>query len=137
MTDAAKFFSQEWCDAAREAVNANTAIHQGFKDAATFTNKMEFAVIESADLVTHIEWDRGTIVSWTPRKFGDDELLIVLNGSLDSWKRAADGEQEGGKLLMAGAIKLAKGPMSAVIENAGAFNNFLLTWGQVPTEWAV
>ncbi|RGP46350.1 hypothetical protein AWH04_04240 [Rhodococcus erythropolis] len=137
MTDAVKFFSQEWCDAARKAVNANAAVHQGFKDAANFTNKMGFAVIEREDLVTHIEWDRGKIVSWTPRTFVDDELWIVLNGSLDSWKLAADGKEEGGRLLMAGAIKLSKGPMSAAIENAGAFNNFLLTWGQVPTEWAV
>lgn len=38
---------------------------------------------------------------------------------------------------MKGQIKFAKGPMSAAIENAGALNNFLLTWGQVPTDWDV
>ncbi|QHE73876.1 hypothetical protein GFS60_07547 (plasmid) [Rhodococcus sp. WAY2] len=38
---------------------------------------------------------------------------------------------------MKGQIKFAKGPMSAAIENAGALHNFLLTWGQVPTDWDV
>ena len=54
-----------------------------------------------------------------------------------AWQAAAAGKEEGGKLLMKGQIKFAKGPMSAAIENAGALNNFLLTWGQVPTDWDV
>lgn len=32
MTDKLKLFSQEWCDAALDAVNANDAVYEGFKD---------------------------------------------------------------------------------------------------------
>ncbi|ABH00970.1 conserved hypothetical protein (plasmid) [Rhodococcus jostii RHA1] len=137
MTDALKFFSQEWCDAAHVAVNANPAVYQGFKDPATFTNRMEFGVTGRDDLVCHLAWDRGTVVSWTPRKYDDHDLWIKVTGSLETWQQAAAGQAEGGTLLMAGQIKFTKGPMSSAIENAGALNNFLLTWGQVPTEWAV
>ncbi|RZL77299.1 MAG: hypothetical protein EOP32_25445 [Rhodococcus sp. (in: high G+C Gram-positive bacteria)] len=137
MTDKLKFFSPEWCDAARDVVNANEAVYRGFKDSATFTNKMELAVIGREDLTVHIEWNKGEIISWTPRKFDEDDLWIVLNGELEAWQRAADGVEEGGKLLMAGELTFAKGPMTAAIENAGALNNFLLSWGRVPTEWAV
>lgn len=37
------FFSQDWCDAAKSVANANTATYRGFKDPATFTNRMAFA----------------------------------------------------------------------------------------------
>jgi len=137
MTDKLKFFSSEWCDAARDVANSNEAVYRGFKDPATFTNKMELAVIGREDLTVHIEWNKGEIISWTPRKFDEVDLWIVLNGELAAWQRAADGVEEGGKLLMSGELKFAKGPMTAAIQNAAALNNFLLSWGRVPTEWAV
>ncbi|MFE5708997.1 hypothetical protein ACFQ70_51690, partial [Rhodococcus koreensis] len=56
MTDKLKFFSQEWCDAAREAVNANPDVLAGFKDASSFTNKMEFGVIGRDDVASHLEF---------------------------------------------------------------------------------
>ena len=137
MTDKLKFFSQEWCDAARAAVNANEAVYQGLKNPDTFTNRMQLGCTGRDDLVSHIEWDKGKVVSWTPRTFDESDLWLILNGNRDAWERAADGTDEGGKLLMAGELKLAKGPLTAAIENAAALNNFLLSWGQVPTEWAV
>ncbi|WP_009480648.1 hypothetical protein [Rhodococcus sp. JVH1] len=137
MTDNLKFFSPEWCDAARDAVNANEAVYRGFKDPSSFTNRMELAVTGREDLTVHLQWNQGEVISWTPRKFDEDDLWIVLNGGHEAWQRAADGDEEAGKLLMAGELKFVKGPMTAAIENAGALNNFLLSWGRVPTEWAV
>lgn len=137
MSDALKFFSQEWCDAVREAVNDNAEVYKGFKDPDSFTNTMEFGTLGSDGPASTLVWDKGLLVSWTVGSVDENELWLIINGSLDTWRRAAAGEELGGKLLMAGKIKFAKGPMSAAIENAGALNNFLLTWGQVPTDWNV
>ncbi|PBC35070.1 hypothetical protein CJ179_49880 [Rhodococcus sp. ACS1] len=137
MTDKLKFFSQEWCELALEAVNANAEVYKGFKDPDSFTNRMEFGTIGKDDVACHIEWEKAKIVSWTIRKFDENDLWLKINGTLETWQRAAEGDAEGGKLLLAGKVKFAKGPMSAAIENAGAFNNFLLSWGQVPTDWDV
>lgn len=131
------FFSPEWCQLALAAGNASETMEAGFKNPATFTNKMAFAVTGRDDLVTHLEWKEGKVVSWTGPEFSEDDLWLVITGSLDTWKTAASGAVEGGSLLLAGKIKFAKGPMSAAIENAGAFNSFLLSWGQVDTDWNV
>lgn len=137
MTEQLKFFSQEWCEAAREVANANAAMYAGFKDPDTFTNRMEFGTIGRDDVACHLEWEKAKIVSWTIRKFDEADLWLKINGSLETWQRVAEGDAEGGKLLLAGKIKFGKGPMSAAIENAGAFNAFLLSWGDVPTDWDV
>ncbi len=136
MTDA-KFFSQAWCDKAIQAVNANEAMRAGFKDPDAFTNKMAFVCTDRPDCAVHLEWDKGRVVSWTTPKFDESELWLVINGTQETWRTAASGAEEGGKLLMGGKIKIAKGPMSAAIENAGAFNSFLATWGEVATDWDV
>jgi len=137
MADELKFFSQEWCDAAREATNANPKVYNGFADPETWTNKMEFGTVGRDDLVTHLEWEKGKLVSWTPRKFDESELWVILNADLETWQKAAAGEELGAKLLLAGKMKLVKGPVSAAIQNGNALNNFLRTWGQVPTDWDV
>ena len=137
MSDKLKFFSAEWCEAAIDVINSNEAMYKGFKDPATFTNKMEFGCIGREDIASHLEWKEAKVVSWSPRTFAEDDLLLIINGSLQTWEKVAGGDAEGGKLLLAGKIKFAKGPMSAAIENAAAFNNFLLAWGQIPTDWDV
>jgi putative sterol carrier protein len=137
VSDKLKFFSQEWCDAAIDVVNANPAMYAGFKDPDSFTNKMEFGCIGREDLAVHLEWDKAKVVSWTTRKYDESELWLIINASLPTWEKVAAGDAEGGKLLLAGKIKFAKGPVSAAIENSGAFNNFLLAWGDVPTDWDV
>jgi putative sterol carrier protein len=137
MSDKLKFFSAEWCEAAIDVINSNEAMYKGFKDPATFTNKMEFGCIGREDIASHLEWKEAKVVSWSPRTFAEDDLWLIINGSLQTWEKVAEGDAEGGKLLLAGKIKFAKGPMSAAIENAAAFNNFLLAWGQIPTDWDV
>ncbi|MBY8861996.1 hypothetical protein K7711_36355 [Nocardia sp. CA2R105] len=137
MSDQLKFFSQEWCDAAREAVNANPEVLKGFKDPDSFTNTMQFGGLNGAGPITTLVWNKGELVSWTAGTVDENDLWLIINGTLETWQEAAAGRELGGKLLMAGKIKFAKGPMSAAIENAGALNNFLLTWGQIPTDWNV
>jgi len=132
-----KFFSQEWCDVAREVANANDEMYRGFKDAATFSNYMGFGVIGRPDLAVHLEWKAGRILSWTPAQYEESEIWAIINGDLSTWSECAAGKAVGSKLLMAGKLKLAKGPITAAIENAKAFNSFLVSWGQVPTDWTV
>src|SRR5437660_59787 len=113
MSDKLKFFSQEWCDAAIDVINASETMYKGFKDPSSFTNKMEFGCIGRDDIATHLEWSSAKVVSWTTRQFPESNLWLKINGSLETWKKVADGDSEGGKLLLAGKIKFAKGPMSA------------------------
>lgn len=136
MADQLKFFSQEWLDAARAAVNANTEVYNGFKDPDSFTNTMQFGTLNGGPSSTLV-WRKGELVTWSTAAADPDDLWLIINGSIETWQQAAAGVELGGKLLMAGKIKFAKGPMSAAIENAGALNNFLLTWGQIPTDWNV
>jgi len=136
VSDQLTFFSPEWCEAAKEVANKNEKMYRGFKDASTFTHKMAFTC-NDPDLVTHMEWKEGVCLYWGPPQFADDELWLVIKADLDTWRTAAEGKSEGGQLLMAGKVVFAKGPVSAAIENAGAFNNFLRSWGDVPTNWDV
>jgi len=137
VSDKVKFFSQEWCDQAIEAINASEAMYKGFRDPTTFTNRMQFDCEGRPDLAVHLEWKEAKLTYLGPPTFADDDLWLIIRGSVDTWKTAADGVVEGGKLLMGGKIKFVKGPITAAVQNAGAFNNFLLAWGQVPTDWDV
>jgi putative sterol carrier protein len=134
MTEPLPFFSAEWCEAALEACNAEPKVIRGFREPAKFSHRMEFGCLDR-DLASHVEWVEGKVTAWGPPKYDEDDLWLKINGDLATWKLAASGETEAGKLLMAGKIKFGKGPMSAAIENGGAFNNFIRAWGNVPTEW--
>ena len=131
------FFSQAWCDEAKDACNSTEAIYKGFKDPSTFTNYMAFGTVGRDDLVTHLQWKGGQLVSWTLAQYDESDLWVVTNADLATWRECADGVSEGKKLLMAGRLKLVKGPITAAIQNADAFNNFLRSWGQVATDWNV
>jgi hypothetical protein len=134
---AAKFFSAEWCELAKQHVNANAAMMAGFKDPKSFTNKMRFATLDR-ELSTDWEWKEAVAIDVNPGpKYSDDDLWLIIAANLAGWQEAAAGKTEGGKLLMAGKIKFKKGPMSAAIENGGAFNNFLKAWGEFETDWDV
>jgi putative sterol carrier protein len=130
-----KFMSKEWAEKAMAAINANPAVKAGLRDAPNFTNKMMFDCGEGQDAV-HCEFEAGTLTYMGPPTFADDDLWLIIRADKDTWKTAASGEVEGGKLLMAGKIKFAKGPITAAVQNAAAFNNFLTTWGQVDTDWS-
>lgn len=132
-----KFFSPEWCQAVMEAVNASEQMHAGFKDPATFTHRMEFGCLDRDDLSTHLDWKQAKVQAWGPPSYPSEDLWLVIKANVSTWRDVAEGKTEGGKALMAGRIKFQKGPISAAIQNAGAFNAFLRTWGSVPTDWSI
>lgn len=136
MADELAFFSKEWCEKAMEAINGNDQVYAGFRDPKSFTNRMQFDCADR-DLPIHLEWTEAKLTYMGPPQFEDDDLFLIIRAPLDVWKIAASGQEEGGKLLMAGKIKFVKGPITAAVQNAGAFNHFLLSWGQVPTDWNV
>lgn len=131
------FFSPEWCDAAKEVANANDAMYEGFKDASTFSHVMALGVVGHPEIGSEVEFEKGRIVSWSPGSIENSDAWAILNGDIDSWRKCAEGQARGQQLLMAGKIKLAKGPIGSAIENASALNNWLLSWGQVETDWNV
>jgi hypothetical protein len=138
MSETFPFFSQQWCDAAREAANANEAMYQGFKDPATFTHIMALSVIGRDDLTSYVEFKEAQIISWVSgATLPDSEIWAVIAADPQSWRDCAEGRSEGQKALIAGKLKLLKGPITAAIENADALNNYLYSWGQVPTDWNI
>lgn len=134
MSEPLKFFSAEWCAAAIEACNAEPKVIAGFREPAKFTHRMEFGCLDTG-LASHVEWKEGVVVAWGPPSFPEEDLWLKINADEATWKEAAEGDKDAGQLLMAGKIKFGKGPMSAAIENGGAFNNFIKAWGKVPTAW--
>lgn len=91
-------------------------MYAGFKDPATFTHKMAFGTVGRPNLITHLEWKAGRILSWTPAQYDDHELWVVIAAALDTWRQCADGTVEGKTALRAGALTLTKGPVAAAIE---------------------
>ena len=134
MSEPLKFFSAEWCAEAIEACNAEPKVIAGFREPAKFTHRMEFGCLDTG-LASHVEWKEGVVVAWGPPSFPEEDLWLKINADEATWKEASEGGKEAGQLLMAGKIKFGKGPMSAAIENGGAFNNFIKAWGKVPTAW--
>jgi len=135
---AVKLFSPEWCEGAQEACNNSKAMYAGFKDPETFTNRMAFGVKGRPDLTTHLEWEKAKITYWGPPKFDEGDLWLVIHAKdIETWRKCAEEDVLGQKLLLAGKITFEKGPMSAAIDIAGAFNNFLSSWGEVDTDWDV
>ncbi len=134
MSEPLKFFSAEWCAAAIEVVNAEPKVIAGFREPAKFTHRMEFGCLDTG-LASHVEWKEGVVVAWGPPSYPEEDLWLKINADEATWKEASEGNREAGQLLLAGKIKFGKGPMSAAIENGGAFNNFIKAWGKVPTAW--
>jgi hypothetical protein len=135
---AVKFFSDEWCTAAMEAINNNDAVYKGFKDAATFTHKMYFGLLDGPQSKTYFTFEAGKLTEWTTKPIhSEDEIAFGLVAKIEHFREAAEGRTEGGKLLMGGKLKIAHGNIQLAIQNAGAFNNFLLSFGQVDTDWDI
>ena len=133
---AMKFYSPEWCEAAAAAINANPAVMKGFKDPSTFTHKMYFGNLDN-DVITHLTFEKGVVTYWGPPIHDVSEIAFGIKGKVEHWREAAEGRTEGGKLLMGGKLKITDGNIQLAIQNAGAFNNFLSSWGQVDTDWDI
>lgn len=133
---AKKFLSQEWCDEAKEIINASDATYKGFKDPANFTHKMYFGCLDN-DTITHLTFEKAKITYWGPPIHDASEIGFGIKGNVESWREAAEGTVPGGKLLMGGKLKVTDGNIQLAIQNAGAFENFLLCWGQIDTDWDI
>ncbi|HEY2832906.1 MAG TPA: SCP2 sterol-binding domain-containing protein [Sporichthyaceae bacterium] len=131
------FFSDEWCEAARDAINNNDAVYKGFKDPVNFSHTMYLGLIDHPEIKTYLTFEEGNLTEWTTQPIhGDGPFDFALVARLEHFREAAEGETEGAKLLMGGKLRIAEG-MQLAIQNVGAFNNFLLTLGQVDTDWDI
>ncbi len=134
---ALKFFSEEWCAAARDAINNNEAVYQGFKDPVSFSHPMYLGLIDHGEIKTYLTFAEGNLTEWSTQPIhGDGPFDFALVARLEHYREAASGETEGVKLLMGGKLRIVEG-MQLAIQNVGAFNNFLLTLGQVDTDWDI
>jgi hypothetical protein len=135
---AKKFLSDEWCAAAMKAINSNDAVYKGLKDPESFSHAMYFGLLDKPEVTTYFTFEAGKLTEWTTEKIhGDGPFDFGLRAKAEHFRMAADGKQEGGKLLLGGLLKLTDGNVALAIENAPAFNEFLLTFGQVDTDWDV
>lgn len=133
-----KFFSEQWCEKALAAEKeANEQIYKGFKDPVSFTHVMSVECSDKPGLLTQIEYVQGRAVSWRATSWPEDQVWVRFVADLATWRSAAEGDEQGSTLIMAGKIKIAKGLMKDLVENADAFNNWVLSWGDVPTDWDV
>ena len=131
------FFSHPWCDAATTEANTSSAMRKGFKNPADFNHVMAFVVTDRDELTAEVQFNDGRVVSWAPGALRADDMWAVLAADTVTWRSAAEGKGNASKLLMAGQIKLRKGPIGAAIENAGALDEFVKSWGNVATDWTV
>jgi hypothetical protein len=135
---AVKFFSEEWCKAVMEAINNNDKVYKGFKDPDNFTHKMYFKLLDGPESKTYFTFEKAKLTEWTTKEIHDpSEIAFGLGGKIEHYREAAEGKTEGGKLLMGGKLKILDGNIQLAIQNAGAFNNFLLSFGQVDTDWDI
>jgi hypothetical protein len=135
---AMKFLSDEWCTGAMEAINNNDAVYRGFRDPKSFNHKMYFGLLDKPEVISYFTFEGGKLTEWTEEKIhGDGPFDFGLRANVDAFRQAAEGRVEGGKLLMGGLLKVTDGQISLAIQNAGAFNHFLLSFGQVDTDWDV
>jgi len=133
---ALKFLSDEWCAAAMEAINNNDAVYKGFKDPKTFNHKMYFGTLDAGEAMSYFTFVEAKLTEWTTKPY-DPPFDFGLKAKVEHFREAAEGRTEGGKLLMGGKLKITDGNIQLAIQNAGAFNNFLLSFGQVDTDWDI
>lgn len=133
-----KFFSEEWVEEALKAERAaGDNINAGFKDPDNFNHVLALECSDRPELVSHIEYVGGHSASWSTKPFDESRVWTRFVATVETWRAAAEGKSPGSNLIMGGKIKLTKGPMKGAVENANAFNRFVRSWGEVPTDWDV
>ncbi|MBI2692976.1 hypothetical protein [Mycobacterium nebraskense] len=135
---AMKFLSDEWCAAAMKAINNNDAVYKGFKDPESFSYAMYFGLIDKPEVTTYFTFDKGKLTAWTTEKIhGDGPFDFGLRAKAEHFRMAAEGKQEPAKMLLGGLLRITDGELALAIENAEAFDHFLLSFAQVDTDWDV
>lgn len=135
---AMKFLSDEWCAAAMEAINANDAVYNGFKDPGSFNFDMYFGLVDKPEVTTYFTFEKAKLTEWTTKKIhGDGPFDFGMRAKAEHFRMAAEGKQDPSKMLLGGLLRITDGEVAIAIENAEAFNHFLLTFAQVDTDWDV
>jgi len=127
-----KFGSNEWGNAFKEVINNDTEFTNGLADPENFTLNMEFAVPGTK---FHLRFESGKLIYTGEPKYKEEELALIITTDSETWQKIASGQEQATKMLDMGKITVQKGPMDAVLGNAGAFNCFMADVGKVPTEW--
>jgi hypothetical protein len=125
-----KLFTAEWAAAATEAEKGHAAIvRAGFKDADTFTHVL---ALEATDLgrEIYVDYASGNVVAITDA-MDEGRVWSRFAGKAEFWQQAADGVQPGSNLVMGAKLKLTKGPISELVQNAEAFNRLNLAFGGI------
>jgi hypothetical protein len=125
-----KLFTTEWAAAAAEAEPAHAAIvRAGFKDAGSFTHVLALQATD-LDREIYVDYVSGNVVSITDTM---DEARVWSRfvGTADTWKQAAEGTQPAANLVMGAKLKLTKGEISELVQNAEAFNRLNRAFGDI------
>jgi hypothetical protein len=140
MTSQLKFFSEEWCAAARAAYEGELGdrASKALKNAATFTNVLGFGVTDRPDTINHVEVVSGRVVNWTATNLHpEDQVFAAFHGAVEDFRAAAEGKTPAANLVMGGKLRLVRGTMKDAIENARALNVIIAAWGDLPTDWDI
>lgn len=140
MTNELKVFSEEWCAAVVAAHPGELAeqARKGLKDPANFNNILAFEVSDRPDLTNHAEIVNGYVANWTATNlFPEDEIFASFQGTLETYREAAEGKTPAANLVMGGKLRLIRGTMKDAIENARALNVMIAAWGDMPIDWDV
>lgn len=136
---AEKFFSQAWVDKALEVErSAGDETYRRFKDGAAFTHVLALEVTDHPGVVTHIRYVAGRSEVWTATNlFSEDDVWARFTADLEHWRAGAEGKAKASSLVMGGKIKLTKGAMKDLVENAAAFDGLVQAFGGVDTAWDI
>ena len=126
------FFSEEWCAAATDLWNrVATPL---FVDPDNYNYKLEWRTTDGrvnqmiADHAKAVDW-------WVGKTVPDEEIAFIVEAPEENFRKVAEGKLDPVGAVAAKRIHLKKGPMTALIKEAGAFKTFMEHWGDIDTRW--
>lgn len=132
---APKLFTADWAAKATEAEKGHADIvRAGFKDANSFTHVL---ALEATDLgrEIYVDYVSGNVTAITDT-MDEARVWSRFAGPADAWRQAADGTQPAANLVMGAKLKLTKGDISELVQNAEAFNRLNRAFGDVETDYS-
>ncbi len=134
-----KFFSEEWCQLAMKAEQAESArMQKAFKNPRTFSHVLAFEVADRPGILCHVKYEAGRTTAWTCTDlYPEDEVWARFRANLEHFQEGASGKTPAANLVMAGKMRLTKGTMKDAVENAQSLSLLVRTWGNVPTDWEI
>jgi putative sterol carrier protein len=135
-----RFPSVEWCDAYKDAINAN----QGYKVAAKDWTHGPVAMVVTAEPAIGIAEDTGM---WLDVHQGEcracrlvtrdeaDKAAFVIVASYARWKEVIRRELDPTKGMMQNKLKLAKGHMPTIVKFVTSNKELVESTTRVPTQF--